>query len=74
MAKLSTYQKLKQENEKLKQDLITLATSPNSHEGICIKAEWVQISKLEEALWLGSNQMPAVLQGLLNQVRNSKEY
>ena len=67
---MTSYQKLKAENLKLKQDLITLSTYPDSVKAIIIKAEWVMISKTEEALWMGNNEMPQVFKGFLDQISN----
>jgi hypothetical protein len=51
--KISGYQKLKQENEKLKADLSVLANHPESKRGIMIKFEWVTKASIETAIWAG---------------------
>jgi len=70
---MTTYQKLKAENLKLKQQLIELSTNPDSTESIMIKAEWIYISTMEEALWLGdSNILPKVFKGLYDQLESKR--
>jgi hypothetical protein len=51
--KLSGYQKLKQENERLKADLSILARFPESEKGILIKIEWTTKANIETAIWAG---------------------
>jgi hypothetical protein len=51
--KLSGYQKLKQENERLKADLSILARFPESEKGILIKIESTTKANIETAIWAG---------------------
>lgn len=51
--KLSGYQKLKKENQELRQKLVTLVHCPNSKEATEIKSE-IQFSiNIENAVWQG---------------------
>lgn len=54
MPKETTYQRLKRENQELKQKLIILASAPESEEGMKIIMD-VRMSKdIESAIWAGN--------------------
>lgn len=55
--KPSAYQKLKAENQRLKADLLILATEPESEKGISIRMEWVSKAFIERAIWSGDSNM-----------------
>lgn len=54
MKKLSSYQKLKAENAKLKADLRELAARPTSERSIIIKMIEIYQEKLESIIWHGN--------------------
>lgn len=54
MPKLSTYQRLKQENEKLKQQLMIVAGQPNTFKAELILFEWRLFYNMEQMIWAGS--------------------
>jgi hypothetical protein len=51
---MTTYQKLKHENDKLKQDLMHLVNYPESVRSAQIKLEWMLKKKMEDAIWAGN--------------------
>lgn len=53
--KLSSYQKLKAENDRLKSDLSVLALYPESKKGVTIKMEWTTKVNIETAVWAGDS-------------------
>jgi len=65
---MTTYQRLKLENEKLKQELFVLANKPDSIDGIIIKNKWVFKKKLEDATMAGDIDGKMFFGGLLNRV------
>lgn len=54
MKKLSSYQKLKAENEQLKADLRELAANPSSERSILIKMCEIYQQKIDDLIWHGS--------------------
>lgn len=54
MKKLSSYQKLKAANEKLRSDLRELAVNPSSEHSILIKVCEIHQQKLEDMVWHGA--------------------
>lgn len=55
MAKLSSYQKLKQEVVELKRQLMVVCTEPNSIEAITITARKRFGKDIEKAVWAGND-------------------
>ena len=66
---MTTYQRLKKENAELKKQLITIANSPDSVDGIVIKNYWVLIKKTEDVFWAGDIDTGFKFQGLLNHIK-----
>ena len=54
MSKLSSYQKLKLENQKLKQDIFNLVRKENAIDGITTKARYSMIYDTTDAIMFGS--------------------
>lgn len=52
--KKSSYQKLKDENHKLRNQLVTLANFPDTQKAVMIKTEWQMKYGLEQAVLFGS--------------------
>lgn len=64
--KLSTYQRLKQENMDLKQELYILVGDPDSHEAMAIKLRWNMRINLSKIVWRGSpTATPKKMDGLM---------
>ena len=55
MKNTSSYQKLKLENEKLKQDIFNLVRNANKHEGISTKARYEMIFDGADAALYGNS-------------------
>lgn len=53
MNKLSGYQKLKKENQELRNKLIILVNTPNSAAALEIKTEMTLRQEIENAVWKG---------------------
>jgi len=51
LADMTSYQKLKQQNEALTREVILLSTRPDSMEAISIRAKWQTVSEAEYAVW-----------------------
>lgn len=70
MAKLSAYQKLKQENERLRKQLRVLVLDPNSLDALGIRAMIKTESSLEKSVWAGSAEITCStgFEGLLKQI------
>lgn len=54
MSKLTSYQKLKLENQKLKQDIFNLVRKENELDGITTKAKYSMIFDTHDAIMFGS--------------------
>lgn len=74
MKKLSSYQKLKAENAKLKADLRELAARPSSERSILIKFYEIYQQKFENMVWNGSYSLNewSVNHYIKNQINNLK--
>lgn len=53
MKKISTYQRLKVVNQRLREQLCEIVNNPDSPESMLIKAEWKMIGALDKATWFG---------------------
>lgn len=69
---MTTYQRLKAENLKLKQELILLANEPNSIDGIIIKNKWVFTKKAEDAYMAGNINDKVIFYGLLSRIKSNE--
>ena len=58
MSRLSAYQKLKAENEKLKKDIYNLVGNMDKMEGIITKANYELQYKMSDAVWFGEALKP----------------
>jgi len=69
---MNSYQKLKAENLKLRQQLDTLANEPDSDNGLLIKTLWRMNRKTESYIMSGNptNDNDTTTQGILNQTTN----
>jgi len=56
MKKKNSYQKLKDKNIDLQQDILYLIKYPNTYDGILIKAKWEMIFAIEDQLWFGKSK------------------
>lgn len=79
MAKISAYQKLKQENERLRKNIDILVLKPNSIEGICLKRQVRIMHETEKAIWSGepfsdaNNKFTGIFSKILSNDANEKE-
>jgi hypothetical protein len=48
---MTTYQRLKKENQELKLELLKLSCDPDSHESFMIKKKYKTIREFEKAIW-----------------------
>jgi hypothetical protein len=69
MSKLTTYQRLKRDNQELQRRLIVLATKPDSEEGITIKQSAILISKIEDAFMSGFDSGSKSTNGLIGNIQ-----
>ena len=58
MRRLSAYQKLKAEKEKLKKDIYNLVRNMDKMEGIITKANYELQYKMSDAVWFGDALKP----------------
>lgn len=52
--KETTYQRLKRENQELREKLITLVAAPESEAAITIETEVMMSKGIEDAVWAGN--------------------
>jgi hypothetical protein len=66
----SSYQKLKEENERLRQDIYALVRYPKSIKGIEIATKWDILFQISEIAWAGdiSNINTNTVNGIYNQI------
>lgn len=70
MAKLSTYQKLKQHNQILENELRVLVSQPDSIEARKIKVKYKILIGIENQIMSGdSSKQPDEIEGMLNMVQ-----
>lgn len=55
MAKETTYQRIKKENEELKRQLIIVTQHPQSSEADLITMQWRIRADTEKAMWFGNS-------------------
>jgi NADPH-dependent 7-cyano-7-deazaguanine reductase QueF len=56
MSKKSSYQKLKDENERLKNDIYTLTVKSDTPEGVSLKMRYVMRSDIDKMCFLGNSE------------------
>lgn len=66
---MTAYQKLKAENLKLKQQLITVATNPDSIDAKIILFGYKINADIEKALWHGGYMPTLMSKGLYSQIQ-----
>ena len=72
ISRLSSYQKLKLENEKLRQDIYNLVRKEKEMIGIETKMRYEMEYQLGDVVWMGSpsvNNEQSTFNGLLNAIR-----
>jgi hypothetical protein len=65
---MTSYQKLKSQNERLKKEIQILIYEPNSGQALAIRAGWELKRHLEEAVWGGQRDCTSIGRGILNQI------
>ena len=66
---MTTYQKLKAENLKLKKELIEISTRPDSTASLLIRSRWIMSKKIEDAYFLGSADFKSMrFEGLIDKL------
>ena len=72
MSKLSSYQKLKQENRKLKKEIRELVVNPESSKSKLIATRVDLEAQLEESIWFGNPTRSKSPEGIFPQVRDHR--
>lgn len=69
--RLSAYQKLKAENEKLKKDIYNLVRNADKMDGIQTKVKYEMQYKMSDAVWFGdTTKTPMQFSGILGCLSN----
>lgn len=64
---MTPYQKLREENQKLRKQLFTVINQPDSEEAAWIRLHWQKIALYETAIYSGdATEEPTEFQGLFN--------
>ena len=66
---MNSYQKLKKQNQELKQDLIKISCDSNSQEAYMIKKKWKMIAAMEYSLYYAKMYEKNNFNGVLNKVK-----
>jgi len=66
---MTTYQRLKKENEQMRRELDIVCNEPNSREGFSIKSKYRFKRKIEEQFWNGdTTKQEYRMQGIITQI------
>lgn len=65
---MTSYQKLKSQNERLKKEIEILLYEPNSGQALGIRATWELKRQFEKVVWARQSDCISVGNGILNQI------
>lgn len=67
---MTSYQKIKADNERLRLEIFALVNAPDSVEAISIKHKYKMIIQVEKAVWMGDSTAN-IFNGFLKQIADA---